>query len=69
MNTESLSEVDKYTISHLSIIRFFTIWSLLDLSIYYLTNNNRKLELIIHITIFIIINLIVFFYPFLISYI
>jgi hypothetical protein len=69
MNTESLSEVDKYTISHLSIIRFFTIWSLLDLFIYYLTNNNRKLELIIHITIFIIINLIVFFYPFLISYI
>lgn len=69
MNTETLTETEKYTISHLSIIRLFTIWSLLDLLIYYITNDNRKLELIIHIILFVGINIIVYLYPWLISYV
>jgi hypothetical protein len=68
MTTEILSESEKYTISHLAIIRFFVIWSILDICIYFISNDNRKIELIINIIIFIIINLIIYFYPWLISY-
>jgi hypothetical protein len=69
MNTESITETEKYTISHLAIIRLFAIWSILDLCIYYISNDNRKIELIVNIIIFLSINLIVYFYPWLISYI
>jgi hypothetical protein len=68
MNTETLTESEKYTISHLGIIRFFVIWSILDLCIYFITNDNRKLELIIQIILFVIINIIIYFYPWIISF-
>jgi hypothetical protein len=68
MNTETLSESEKYSISHLAIIRLFAIWSLLDLFIYYITNDNRQLELIINIILFVGVNIIIYLYPWLISY-
>jgi len=69
MSTENITEAEKYTISHLAIIRLFVIWSILDLCIYFITNDNRKLELIIQIIIFVIINIIIYCYPWLISYV
>jgi hypothetical protein len=68
MNTETLTESEKYTISHLAIIRLFAIWSLLDLFIYYITNDNRQLELIINVILFVGVNIMVYLYPWLISY-
>jgi hypothetical protein len=61
-------ESDKFTFSHVGIIRLFAIWGLLDAVIYYLTNGDRYKELIIHIFIFLIINIIVWKYPYLIKY-
>jgi len=68
MTKETISETEKYTISHLGIIRLFAIWSLLDLFIYYATNDNRQLELIINVIIFVGINILVYAYPWLVKY-
>ena len=65
---ENITETEKYTISHLGIIRLFAIWSLLDLFIYYATNDNRQLELIINAIIFVGINIIIYVYPWLVKY-
>jgi hypothetical protein len=68
MTTETLSETDKYKISHLAIIRLFAIWSLLDLFIHYATNDNRQLELIINVILFVSVNILIYFYPWLMTY-
>jgi hypothetical protein len=66
---KDISESEKYTISHLGIIRLFAIWSLLDLFVYYVTNNNRQLELLVMALIFVGINIIIYIYPWLVKYI
>jgi hypothetical protein len=68
MNNQTLSETDKYRISHLAIIRLFAIWSLLDLFIYYATNNNRQIELIINVILFVGVNILIYLYPWLMTY-
>lgn len=66
METETESE--KYTISHLGIIRLFAVWGLLDAFIHYTTKDNKEMEVVIHIIVFILINVIAYRYPKIIKY-
>jgi FtsH-binding integral membrane protein len=68
MPKENLSDSEKFTISHLSIIRIFAIWGLLEAIIYFITNGNQKMELIIHLLVFIGINLYISYNKHLIKY-
>jgi len=61
-------ESEKFTFSHLGIIRLFAIWGLLDVIIFYMTNGDRNKEMIIHVIVFILINIIAWKYPMLIKY-
>ena len=61
-------ESEKYTLSHLGILRLFAIWGLLEAIIYYISNGNKFKEVIIHIVVFILINYIAYRYPRLIKY-
>lgn len=58
----------KYTLSHLGIIRLFVIWGILEILIFYITNGDRFKELIFHIVVFVLINIIAFYFPELIIY-
>ena len=62
-------ESEKFTFSHLGIIRLFAIWGLLDVIIFYITNGDRYKELIIHIIVFFLINIIIWKYPWLIKHV
>jgi len=68
MPKKDLSESEKFTISHLSIIRIFAMWGLLEAFIYFVTNGNQKMELIIHFLVFIGINLYLYHNKDLIKY-
>jgi hypothetical protein len=61
-------ESEKFTFSHLGIIRLFAIWGLLDALIYYITNGDRYKELVIHMVVFLLIYIIAWKYPVLIKY-
>jgi hypothetical protein len=61
-------ETEKFTLSHLGMIRVFVIWGLMEAIIYYVTNGDKTLELKIHIVLFVIFNIIAFKYPQLIKY-
>lgn len=61
-------ESEKYTLSHLGIIRLFAIWGLLEAIIYYISNGDKFKEVIIHIIVFMFINYIAYRYPKLIKY-
>lgn len=60
---EGLDKERSYIISHLGILKFFAIWGILESVIYLLTNGDKRKEIIIHISIFIIISIIAFLYP------
>jgi len=66
MQTES--ETEKYTVSHLGIIRLFAVWGLLEAFIHYTTKDNKEMEVVIHIVVFILINFIAYRYPKIIKY-
>lgn len=53
MSKTNLSDNQKLTVSHLGILRLFAVWGLLESFIYYVTNGNRRMEVIIHLVIFI----------------
>jgi hypothetical protein len=61
-------ESEKYTLSHLGILRLFAIWGLLEAIIYYISNGDKFKEVIIHIVVFMLINYIAYRYPKLIKY-
>lgn len=61
-------ESEKFTFSHLGIIRLFAIWGLLDIIIHYITKGDRYKELVIHVIVFICISIIAWKYPWLIKY-
>jgi hypothetical protein len=61
-------ESEKYTLSHLGILRLFAIWGLLEAIIYYISNGDKFKEVIIHIVVFMLINYIAYRYPRLIKY-
>jgi hypothetical protein len=61
-------ESEKFTFSHLGIIRLFAIWGLLDALIYFVTNGDRYKELVIHMVVFLLIYIIAWKYPVLIKY-
>jgi len=68
MPKENLSDSEKFTISHLSIIRLFAMWGLLEAIIYFVTNGNQKMELIIHFLVFVVINFYLYFNKHLVKY-
>ena len=53
MSKLNLSDSEKFTVSHLGILRLFAIWGLLESFIYFITNGDRRMELIIHLIVFI----------------
>jgi len=61
-------ESEKFTFSHLGMLRLFAIWGILEILIFYATNGDRFKELIIHLVIFMLINIIAWKYPELIKY-
>ena len=69
MPKKELSDSKLFTISHLSIIRIFAIWGLLEAIVYFITNGNQKMELIIHLLVFIGINLYIYYNKEIIKYI
>lgn len=60
---EGLDKERSYIISHLSIIKFFAIWGILESLIFLLTNGDKRKEIVIHTSIFIIISIIAFLCP------
>ncbi len=68
MSKTNLSDNQKLTVSHLGILRLFAIWGLLESVIYYVTNGDRKMELIIHILVFIVISGYLYYNRHLINY-
>ncbi len=60
---EGLDKERSYLISHLGIIKFFAIWGILESFIFLLTNGDKRKEIVIHISIFIIISIIAFMCP------
>ena len=68
MSKKNLSDSEKLTVSHLGILRLFAIWGLLESVIYYVTNCDRKMELIIHILVFIVISGYLYYNRHLINY-
>jgi len=53
MSKLNLNDSEKLTVSHLGILRLFAIWGLLESFIYYITNGDKRMEVIIHIVVFI----------------
>lgn len=68
MSKTNLSDNEKFTASHLGILRLFAIWGLLESFIYYVTNGNRKMEVIIHLVIFAVISGYLYYNKYLINY-
>lgn len=68
MGKLNLSDSEKFTVSHLGILRLFAVWGLLESFIYYITNGDRKMELIIHLAVFIAINGYLYYNKHLIDY-
>ena len=64
----NLSDSEKFTVSHLGILRLFAIWGLLESFIYFVTNGDRRMELIIHIVVFIGISGYLYYNKHLINY-
>lgn len=60
---EGLDKERSYIISHLGIIKFFAIWGILESLIFLLTNGDKRKEIVIHTSIFIIISIIAFLCP------
>ena len=60
---EGLDKERSYIISHLSIIKFFAIWGILESFIFLLTNGDKRKEIAIHISIFTVISIIAFMCP------
>jgi uncharacterized membrane protein YhaH (DUF805 family) len=60
---ERISEETSYILSHVVILKFFVVWSILEAVLYFITNGDKKKELILHIVIFIVISLLVYFFP------
>lgn len=60
---EIISEETSYILSHVVILKFFVVWSILEAILYFITNGDKKKELILHIVIFVIISLLVYFFP------
>ena len=60
---EGLDKERSYIVSHLSIIKFFAIWGILESIIFLLTKGDKIKEIIIHISIFICISIIAYIYP------
>jgi hypothetical protein len=53
MSKTNLNDSEKLTVSHLGILRLFAIWGLLESFIYYVTNGDKRMEIIIHLAVFI----------------
>jgi len=53
MSKLNLNDSEKLTVSHLGILRLFAIWGLLESLIYFVTNGDKRMEVIIHIVIFV----------------
>ena len=53
MSKTNLNDSEKLTISHLGILRLFAIWGLLESFIYYVTNGDKRMEILIHLVVFI----------------
>jgi hypothetical protein len=49
MSKINLSDSEKFSVSHLGILRLFAVWGLLESFIYFITNGDRRMELIIHL--------------------
>jgi hypothetical protein len=48
MSKKNLSDNQKLTVSHLGILRLFAVWGLLESFIYYITNGDKRMEILIH---------------------
>jgi hypothetical protein len=68
MSKTNLSDSQKFTVSHLGILRLFAIWGLLESFIYYVTNGDKKMEIIIHLVVFIGISGYLYYNKYLIDY-
>ena len=64
----NLNNSEKFTVSHLGILRLFAIWGLLESFIYFITNGDRKMEFIIHLIVFIGISGFLYYNKHLIDY-
>jgi len=53
MSKTNLNDSEKLTVSHLGILRLFAIWGLLESFIYYITNGDKRMEILIHLVVFI----------------
>jgi len=69
MSKINLSDSEKFSVSHLGILRLFAIWGLLESFIYFITNGDRRMELIIHLIVFIGISGYLYYNKHLINYI
>jgi len=68
MSKTNLSDNQKLTVSHLGILRLFAVWGLLESFIYYITNGDKRMEVIIHIIVFIGISGYLYYNKHLIDY-
>ena len=68
MSKTNLSDSQKFTVSHLGILRLFAIWGLLESFIYYVTNGDKRMEVLIHIVVFIGISGYLYYNKYLIDY-
>jgi len=68
MSKTNLSDNQKLTVSHLGILRLFAIWGLLESFIYYVTNGDKRMEIIIHLAVFIGISGYLYYNKYLIDY-
>jgi len=62
MNTE-ISKEHSYVLSHVTILKFFVVWGILETLLYIITKGNKHKELIIHIVILCIITIYAYCYP------
>jgi len=68
MSKINLSDSEKFSVSHLGILRLFAIWGLLESFIYYVTNGDKRMEIIIHLAVFIGISGYLYYNKYLIDY-
>jgi hypothetical protein len=68
MSKINLSDSEKFSVSHLGILRLFAVWGLLESFIYFITNGDRRMELIIHLIVFIGISGYLYYNKHLINY-